>query len=228
MASKEQIVGSRGGHRASATKLVSHAKIEMEKGVDMDNEILETILEKMTEKLSKIKTLDEQLLGVLATEEVAAEIEQADDRNFDLEVAINKMKGKLKMGSKDVASKGGANGKNCVKLPKLEIKCFSGDPKEFPTFFDQFSTSIDASNIAEVSKFAYLKSLINGEAARAIGGLAVTAENYENAKKILTERFGRKNVIINSIMEDFVKMEGVKSDGNTKALRGLSDKVEME
>jgi len=69
MGSKEQLIGSRGGHRSSATKLVSHATNEMAKS-EGDNEILETIMEKLAEKLAKIKNLDEKIIENLSAEEI--------------------------------------------------------------------------------------------------------------------------------------------------------------
>ena len=225
MASKEQMVGSRGGHRSSATKLIAHARGELQKEVK-DDEMLQTISEKLAEKLTKIKILDEKILENLNPDEMTNEIESTDEKNFEIEMTLNKLKSSLGKNKVKVENLKVGGKENPIKLPKLEIKSFSGDPKEYPTFISQFSASIDASNIAEVSKFAYLKSLIRGEASRAIAGLAVTPENYKNAIKILNERFEKKHLIINAIMEEMVQLDGVKSDKNTKALRELSDKVE--
>ena len=55
-----------------------------------------------------------------------------------------------------------------MKLPKLEIKRFSGDPKKYKSFKDSFEKVINRrSDIAEVEKFTYLKSFLTGEASRA-------------------------------------------------------------
>ena len=55
-----------------------------------------------------------------------------------------------------------------MKLPKLEIKRFSGDPKEYKFFKDSFEKVVNQrSDIAEVEKFTYLKSFLTGEASRA-------------------------------------------------------------
>ena len=76
-----------------------------------------------------------------------------------------------------------------MKLPKLEIKRFGGDPKEYKSFKDSFEIAVNwRSDIAEVEKFIYLKSFLIGEASRAAKGLAVTTENYEEALQVLDER----------------------------------------
>ena len=67
-----------------------------------------------------------------------------------------------------------------MKLPKLEIKRFGGDPKEYKSFKDSFEIAVNRrSDIAEVEKFTYLKFFLTGEVSRAVKGLAVTTENYE-------------------------------------------------
>ena len=69
-----------------------------------------------------------------------------------------------------------------MKLPKLKIKRFSGDPTEYKSFKDSFEKAVNwRSDIAKVEKFTCLKSFLTGEASRAVKGLAVTAENYEEA-----------------------------------------------
>ena len=72
-----------------------------------------------------------------------------------------------------------------MKLPKLEIRWFSGDPLEFPTFQQQFDASVGQSNLAEVAKFSNLKGLLRGDALRSIQGLSLTNENYAGAWKYL-------------------------------------------
>ena len=88
---------------------------------------------------------------------------------------------------------GAAHAPGHVKLPKLEIRWFAGDPLEFPTFEQQFAASVGQANIADVAKFSYLKGFLRGDALRSIQGLSLTNENYKNAWQILTHRYGRKN-----------------------------------
>ena len=51
-----------------------------------------------------------------------------------------------------------------------------------------------------VSKFSYLKSVLKGSAFRlsAIAGIPLTSENYSLVVKLLQERFGRKEAIVES------------------------------
>ncbi|XP_065909758.1 mucin-17-like isoform X1 [Dysidea avara] len=68
------------------------------------------------------------------------------------------------------------------RLPKLSLPTFSGDPLTWQTFWDSFYAAIDANpNLSGIQKFNYLKAQLQGNAARAIGGLPLTDRNYVHA-----------------------------------------------
>ena len=67
----------------------------------------------------------------------------------------------------------------------------------------------DNSAISAVEKFTYLRSLVEGSAARAISGLQLTSANYNAALKVLRERFAQKQIIINSHMESLIKLKPI-------------------
>ena len=51
-----------------------------------------------------------------------------------------------------------------------------------------------------VSKFSYLKSVLKGSALSAIAGIPLTSENYSLVVKLLQERFGQKEAIVESVV----------------------------
>ena len=57
-----------------------------------------------------------------------------------------------------------------------------------------------------IDKFDYLIGLLHGPAATAVEGFEVTGANYEEAIAKLKRRFGRKNLIVQSHMEEFMKI----------------------
>ena len=65
-----------------------------------------------------------------------------------------------------------------VKLPKLEVKKFSGRLQDWQKFWDSFQSSID-------DKFSYLKSLLYKPARSMITGFALTEANYAAAVQAL-------------------------------------------
>ena len=60
-----------------------------------------------------------------------------------------------------------------AKLPKLTLPKFAGDPTEWTTFWDSFSSAIHISGeLSEIDKNQYLKSLLRGTAAETNFGFA--------------------------------------------------------
>ena len=99
----------------------------------------------------------------------------------------------------DCVSNHSASTQGCSReasLPKLELPTFSGDVTKWPGFWDQFTAVIDGSDLPEVSKFVYLLSLLTAEAKLSVKGLTISAAHYQIAKDILVQRYGRKERII--------------------------------
>jgi hypothetical protein len=114
-----------------------------------------------------------------------------------------------------------------VKLPKLNLKKFRGDPTSWTTFWDTFESSIHKNpNLSSIDKFNYLSSLLEGAAADSVAGLTLTNANYEEALKILKKRFGNKQLVINKHMDILLNLQAVTSIYNLKGLRTLYDTVE--
>ncbi|GFR18581.1 DUF1758 domain-containing protein [Trichonephila clavata] len=81
---------------------------------------------------------------------------------------------------------------NQPRLPKLKLESFSGkDISSFPSFWAKFKSAVhDNSNLIDVDKFSYLKSVFTSDAELTIRGLTLTPENYAKAVKILEDRCG--------------------------------------
>ena len=78
-----------------------------------------------------------------------------------------------------------------VKLPKLTITIFKGTSLDWTRFWNQFTAEIDSTKIAGVSKFSYLKELLDPKVKPLIDGLPFTSEGYKRAKNILETKFGK-------------------------------------
>ena len=70
-----------------------------------------------------------------------------------------------------------------VKLPKLSITKFNGSYTDWQRFWSQFAVEIDKSDISPVTKFSYLKEMIEPKVRSLVNGLPFTTEGYERAKK---------------------------------------------
>ena len=75
-----------------------------------------------------------------------------------------------------------------------------------------------------MSKFTYVKGVLKGAAAAAISGIAITNDNYDLAVTMLKERFGRLDVIIESL---YIKLQGLpKSVNKFTEIRKTSEQLE--
>ena len=85
-----------------------------------------------------------------------------------------------------------------VRLPKVCIEPFDGDPLSYPTFINPFEEIIDKNNsLANVEKFYYLRGfgLLKGKAKSTIDGFTLTDSNYKEALNLLKERFGDNKLL---------------------------------
>ena len=113
------------------------------------------------------------------------------------------------------------------RLPKITLPRFNGEVTKWSTFWDSFNSAIHSNtDIANIDKFNYLKSLIEGPAAIAIQGLTLTNDNYESAIKILEERFGKRQQIVSAHMDELLKIPSCTND-KVNLLRLVYDKISV-
>ncbi|GFU97689.1 DUF1758 domain-containing protein [Trichonephila clavipes] len=83
------------------------------------------------------------------------------------------------------------------KLPKIELKKFNGEAKEYLTFWNQFQNIYEDRGIAAEDKMQYLLQLMEpgSKAERLVLSFPATAANYPKAIDQLKERFGREDLV---------------------------------
>ncbi|GFY53531.1 reverse transcriptase domain-containing protein [Trichonephila inaurata madagascariensis] len=110
---------------------------------------------------------------------------------------------------------------NSVRLPKLQIDKYFGDPCLCLEFWNKFQNSIDKNEtLTKVDKFSYLKSLLGGVAGNVTNGFALSDDNYDNALILLKERFEREEIVVNAHMSKLLKLYPVKDSDNVIGLKG--------
>ncbi len=88
-----------------------------------------------------------------------------------------------------------------IKLPKIQLKSFSGNLLEFREFWEMYDATVHSERgISEVEKFNLLKTFLKGDAEALIKGFSVTSVNYQRAVDMLQERYGRKEIVLSSHM----------------------------
>ena len=65
-----------------------------------------------------------------------------------------------------------------AKLPKLVITKFKGTHTDWLRFWNQFKAEIDSSNVSPITKFSYLKELVDPKVRSTIDALPFNSEGY--------------------------------------------------
>ena len=97
-----------------------------------------------------------------------------------------------------------------MKLPKLSLPTFSGEYLKFNAFWQAFEISVILQNIPNSYKFAYLNSLLSGDAAHAVSGIAMTDAGFTDACSILKERFGDSYQLFFKHLQELLKLNPPK------------------
>ena len=113
-----------------------------------------------------------------------------------------------------------------MRLPKLNIKTFTGKPTEWPTFIESFETAVDSNGaLSNIQKFQYLKGYLLGQAEKCIEGFLLTNDNYTETLNLSKERFGNIQLIIITYVSQLMKV-GIVEEGTISKLRNSLDTVE--
>ena len=111
------------------------------------------------------------------------------------------------------------------KLPKLSLPIFTGNILEWQTFWDSFESSVHHNDsLSDIQRFSYLRSLLQGDAARVIEGFPLTHTNYIQAVELLKERFGQEHQIVYAYMLGLLELP--RPTSTIVSLRMFQEKME--
>ncbi|GFW32058.1 uncharacterized protein TNCV_2600841 [Trichonephila clavipes] len=120
--------------------------------------------------------------------------------------------------------------KRSFKLPKIELKKFSGEAKDFLAFWSQFQKIHNDKSIAEEDKMQYLLQSMEpkSKAERLVLSFPATAENYPKAIDQLKERFGREDLLVQIYVRELLNlvMKNAVSGRMKTDLSALYDELE--
>ena len=110
-----------------------------------------------------------------------------------------------------------------AKLPKLVISKFDGSFMDWTRFLGQFMEAIDKSSIP-ITTFTYLRELLCPKVRRCVEALPFSAEGYNRAKAILSDKYGKELEIINSYVKQILELLHVTS-ANPRKIAEFSEKL---
>ncbi|KAJ8914911.1 hypothetical protein NQ315_016065 [Exocentrus adspersus] len=188
----------------------------------------------LDKKMESIQNLDKQMLDLMLESDVSAEEVEAEVSNADNIVGkYNRLKAKIErhvnkesLSDNNSQNSSGLN-KRKVKLPQIELKKFSGEIKDWLSFWAQFSRIHEDECMQNADKFHYLiQSTIPKSRARLlVESYPQTAENYPKVIESVKSRFGRDDLLIEVYVRELLKL--VLSNLNAKTrLSDLYDNIE--
>ncbi|KAK3102368.1 hypothetical protein FSP39_010852 [Pinctada imbricata] len=124
----------------------------------------------------------------------------------------------------DRLAKAFADSVNLNRLPVPEPSVFTGDPLKFVEWNISFQALIEKRGIQDQEKIFYLKKYVAGEASKAIEGFFYGGSifAYENAKKVLQERYGHPFTIQRAFRKKLENWPRI-AERDSKALRDFGD-----
>ena len=146
-----------------------NALLAGEKLTDAQVTELRSLMKKYEDKITKVNVVEEELLGLIADEaELKKEMEDmliASDKDLDVVAKVEECLTKLSVKDSAVTSStksttsspsSTATSADSHRLPKFELPKFTGDIKQWQTFWDQFKSAVDKkSHLSNVDKFTY-------------------------------------------------------------------------
>lgn len=122
--------------------------------------------------------------------------------------------------------------KRGFKLPKIELKTYNGDFKEWLQFLSQFKKIHEDPDMYKEDKFEYLVQAMvpNTRASDFVKSYPPTADNYDKVIEGLKNKFGKNELLVEVCVRELLKL--VLSNAMTPkgkiALSSLFDKLETQ
>ncbi|OXA55049.1 hypothetical protein Fcan01_11154 [Folsomia candida] len=124
--------------------------------------------------------------------------------------------------SRPVSPAGSANsatssgGSRRVKLPKFELLKFSGKIREWLEWWAYFAQIHEDTSLSTSDKFRYLVQSMEsgGEASDIVASFPKSPENYQKAIDMLTEKYGKKDMLVSLYMTDLAELLFNKEKGS--------------
>ncbi|GFW81579.1 DUF1758 domain-containing protein [Trichonephila clavipes] len=184
-----------------------------------------TVASSVISKFEKLSTVDKEIESLIDIESLEKEIvtrEEYRDKFIIWKICAERYVGSVS----NFASQ------NSVESQTLNISLPLNNTARisvvFPSFWARFKSAVNEnSSLNDVDNFSYLKSVVTSDAELTIRGLTLTSENYAKAIKILEDRFGRKELIVDFHMNRLLNLTPVRKSFDVIALTNLYDQLEI-
>ena len=177
----------RGTQKSVITRLLNKVeeitKAEAEPTAELEAKLRQYEIN-LKEKLDTLLKLDDEIFELSEDKDIDAEIQQSEDyksRIYEALIGIScNLKRNIEVVDKPVEGPSAVPKEKSatVKLSKLVIKKFTGNPLEWQAFWDSFESSVHKQKaLVNVEKFCYLRNMLEGVPYNTIAGFALTESN---------------------------------------------------
>ena len=174
----ERLRAIRRGHHGVTAKIVKEVDELLATGESLESEQLSRLhvkLQQLDEKLKLLSDIDNEILSKCNVDAIEQEINESKSVTDKMMSCKQRIQEAIK-GSPETAVTTAivppvtaTNSLNQPKLPKLTLPKFRGDLTSWTGFWDSFKSTVHENDaISKLDKFSYLKSLLEGTAARSI------------------------------------------------------------
>ena len=142
-------------------ELMFEAEKEEDEIVQQGKEIEERVsmIEKTIDQLGTVIKECKQVETQAEEKEKEQHDAQLREKRYEEEMRFEKAKLEQKLKFEKKTEEKKEQGIN-AKLPKLVITKFKGTPADWLQFWGQFAAEVDATNVSQITKFSYLKELL--------------------------------------------------------------------
>lgn len=203
------------------------------------------LFEVLAEVMSDLKALDQEMLNEMYIDKSEDEISTEMDKQFEYKETFVMIKHKLqsinnlKDDEEDSVHRSTVSRNslsldkksNVLKLPKVELMKFGGDPKDWLSFWSIFQTIDKSSSLSLEEKFQYLLQTMvpKSRAYEVVKSFPPTAENYPKVLEELKNRFGRDGLLVQVYVRELLSLVLKNSElGPTVSLTQFYDKLECQ
>lgn len=208
-------------------------------------ELSDIQLTELTLRLAKFEALSIRVddlqsdIEILSPHNISAEVDERDILEKDIIINIATAKHLLEFFTKKSTSAShdqrlsSCHDTSCcldhqevgIRLPQIQISKFDGTYFKWLEFRDTFENLIHKNErISSISKFHYLLSYLEGDAARILSNLEVSATNYKDAWELLCTRYDNKRLLINHHLNSLFNIKPITRESE-KSLRFIVDHV---
>ncbi|VEN51227.1 unnamed protein product [Callosobruchus maculatus] len=177
----------------------------------------------------RMESSRQELLTVIdQIQEVSFEIDENHVPSYGSIHTINEICGHIMAAAENIknpvssgasTSNSGNNDQNIARgrpsLPNVELPVFSGDVRQWPTFYEIFRSLIHENpSLSSSDKIYYLIGKLRGEALSICSGISATGDNYDIIWKTLLETYQDKRFLANSYLSQIFGFKTLRNEGS--------------